>query len=95
MNNYVSDMLIRIKNGQQAQLDAVLLHPNMPKFCYKILEILYEEGFIRGFTKKTNEKNKLEIKVLLKYTNTGTSVISNVYSISTPGRRVYASINSL
>lgn len=95
MRNYLSDMLIRIKNGQQAQLDAVLLHPNMPKFCYKILEILYEEGFIRGFTKKTNENNRLEIKVLLKYTNIGTSVISNVYSVSTPGRRVYASITSL
>lgn len=95
MSNYLSDMLIRIKNGQKAQLDAVVLHSNMPKFCYKILEILYEEGFIRGFTKKTIINNQLEVKVLLKYTASGVGVISNVYSVSTPGRRVYASIGSL
>lgn len=95
MSNYLSDMLIRIKNGQKAQLDAVVLHSNMPKFCYKILEILYEEGFIRGFTKKTINTTKIEVKVLLKYTHNGIGAVSNVYSISTPGRRIYASISSL
>jgi ribosomal protein S8 len=95
MRNYISDMLIRIKNGQQAQLDAVILHSYMPKFCYKILEILYEEGFIRGYTIKNSLQNKIEIKVLLKYDNTGVGTILNVYTISKPGRRIYARIESL
>lgn len=95
MQNYLADMLIRIKNGQKAQLNAVTLHSSMPKFCVKILEILYQEGFIRGFKIYFNEKNIKIIKVLLKYENSGASVIKNINVISTPGRRVYAPVRSL
>lgn len=95
MQNYIADMLIRIKNGQKAQLDAVILHSNMPKFCFKILEILYQEGFIRGFKIDFKSNNRKEIKVLLKYENSGASVIKNITIVSTPGRRVYASVRSL
>lgn len=95
MQNYLADMLIRIKNGQKAQLDAITLHSNMPKFCYKILEILYQEGFIRGFKINFKSDNSKMVKVLLKYENTGASVIKNITLVSTPGRRVYASVRSL
>lgn len=95
MQNYVADMLIRIKNGQKAQLDAVTLHSNMPKFCFKILEILYQEGFIRGFKINYKSNNVKVVKVLLKYENSGASVMKNVTLVSTPGRRVYASVRSL
>lgn len=95
MQNYLADMLIRIKNGQKAQLDAVTLHSNMPKFCFKILEILSQEGFIRGFKINIKSNNSKEIKVLLKYENSGASVIKNIILVSTPGRRIYASVRSL
>ena len=88
-------MLIRIKNGQKVQLDAVVLHPQMPKFCYKVLEVLYEEGFIRGFTCKKRGDHVVEVKALLKYSNGGSPVITNIQNISTPGRRIYASVHSL
>lgn len=95
MQNYLSDMLIRIKNGQKAQLGAVVLHPQMPKLCYKVLEILYDEGFIRGFKIYALSDGQKNVKVLLKYDNAGAPVMKNITMISTAGRRVYGTIKSL
>lgn len=96
MKDFLSDMLTRIRNGQRAGLDAVYMHSHMPRICMDVLDILYEEGYIRGFSEyvdnKTNEK---KIKVLLKYKNGGSPVIEGIFRVSTPGRRVYLSTKVL
>ncbi len=92
MRDFLSDMIIRIKNGQQARLSAIKLHSMTPTICIKVLEVLQKEGYIRGIEEwYDQETQKRNLKVLLKYTSTGSPVIRNIFVVSKPGRRFYAS----
>jgi len=42
-----------------------------------------------------NSKERVYLNIFLKYDSVGKSVINSVYLVSTPGRRVYVSSNSL
>lgn len=96
MQNFIGDMITRIRNGHRARLGAVLLHHSTPKLCIRILEILEKEGYILGFQYQYQLKTKKpQIKVLLKYDSTGVSVIKSIFQVSKPGRRVYISLDSL
>jgi small subunit ribosomal protein S8 len=96
MRDNLSDMLTRIRNGQKAGLMEIPLFAPTPKICVNVLNILYKEGYIRGFHKKYNKNKKsLEITVLLKYDTEGTPVIKSIERVSKPGKRVYTSINPL
>lgn len=87
MQDQISDMLTRIRNGQRAGLFKILLYKPTSKFCIKILQKLYKSGYLRGFIIKS--KFPLEIEVLLKYDSMGHSVIKNIQRISKPGQRKY------
>lgn len=96
MRDFIGDMLTRIRNGQRARLESIILHPATPNYCENLLELLWEEGYIRGFTEFYDEKkNRKFIKVLLKYNSIGTPIIKGVFRVSTPGRRRYISIKAL
>ena len=94
MRDNISDMLARIKNGQQAKLFEINLFSPVPKVCLQILNLLYKEGYIRGF-KKVYINKKLHIKVLLKYDLEGNPVIKKISRVSKRGRRIYTSIKSV
>jgi small subunit ribosomal protein S8 len=96
MKDFLSDMLTRIRNGQRAGLDEVYLHPHMPKNCFNILKVLYDEGYIRGFSKGTSSHKQLNhVKVALKYKNGGAPAIEGIFRVSKPGRRIYISTTTL
>lgn len=96
MSDFLSDMLIRLKNGQRAGSDAVILHHSMPRYCVEVLEVLYKEGYINGFREYLDAQTKSKkIRVYLKYSGTGVPAIQNVFRVSTPGRRVYVSTKIL
>ena len=96
MQNYIIDLLIRIKNGNRSKLQKINIHQYSPKSCIKILDILRNEGYIWGYecsiVKNTNKKI---ITVFLKYTGAGNSVIQQIFMISKPGRRVYWTTKAL
>lgn len=94
MKDNLSDMLARIKNGQKAKLFEIYLFSPVPKICFKTLDLLYQEGYIRGFKKIYNNK-KLCVKVLLKYDLEGNPVITKIGRVSKPGRRIYTSVKSI
>lgn len=94
MRDYISDMLTRIRNGQKANLNEILLFWPTPKFCIKLLTIFQKEGFIRGF-KKIIINEKTYILVLLKYTDLQNPIIRKIERISKPGKRVYISSKNL
>ena len=55
------------------------------KKCLKVLQILYREGLIRGFT-----YNKYRTKILIKFTDSSTKpVIKTIINISTNGRILF------
>jgi small subunit ribosomal protein S8 len=94
MKDNVSDMLTRIRNGQKANLNEILLFWPTPNFCIKLLTVFQQEGFIRGF-KKIIINEKKYILVLLKYTELQNPVIRKIERISKPGKRTYISSNNL
>lgn len=94
MKDYISDMLTRIRNGQKAGLNEIILFWPTPNFCIKLLTIFQAEGFIRGF-KKIIINQKIYILVLLKYTEFQNPIIKKIERISKPGKRSYISSKNL
>ena len=88
----VSDMIARINNAQM-RLKTKVKIPNS-KFRAKILEVLKQEGYIIDYKLVSLDNNKAILSVDLKYSN-GSPVIREIKIISKPGRRIYASANSI
>lgn len=86
MNDLISDALTRIRNAAFRKLDTTkLLHSNVVEATLKILE---QKGYVESYN-VVSEDNKKFINVVLKYDETGKSVINELKRISKPGRRVY------
>ena len=92
LSDPLGDMLARIKNGQLRKKESVIMPAS--RFRGNVLDVLHREGYIRGFKKVEIENNKNEFEIELKYVD-GEPVIKNISRVSTPGRRVYSSINDL
>ncbi len=82
----ISDMLTRIRNALRVKADKVDIPASRMKI--EIAKILKEEGFIKSY-KIIKDKKQGVIRINLKYTPEGDSVISNLQRISKPGRRIY------
>ena len=92
MTDPIADMLTRIRNGCQARKRSV----DIPSSGFKkaIAEALLREHMIRDF--KVVEDNKQGIlKVQLKYSKEGVSVIRGIKRISKPGLRYYVGANEI
>lgn len=91
MNDLLSDMLTRIRNGQRAHLYSV------DSYYSKLLEgvcgVLKDEGYITSF-EKTGTEAKPMLRIELKY-HEGQPVINTLKRISTPGRREYSPVATL
>lgn len=86
MTDIISDMLTRIRNAIIVKADKVDIPASRLKI--EIAKILKEEGFIKSY-KIIKDKKQGVVRINLKYTPEGDSVISNLKRISRPGRRVY------
>ena len=92
MTDPVGDLLARIRNGQLRGLSSIK-SPNS-RLRASVLDVLKEEGFIRGYTEVELKTGKREIEIELKY-HEGQPVIRELKRVSTPGRRVYTSVKDL
>jgi ribosomal protein S8 len=90
MKNDMLCLLIHIKNGQQAN-KSFILHPQK-KNCNSILNILWEEGYILGYTLSRKDPKMFEI--FLKY-HLNNSVIKHLISIKKPSYKTYCSVKQL
>ena len=88
----IGDMFSRIRNGQMRSLNSIIIPSS--NFRKNILTILKSEGYIKDFFIEKNEKNKVSLKINLKYYE-GDPVIKEIKRISKPGRRVYSRANSI
>jgi small subunit ribosomal protein S8 len=91
MNDLLSDMIARIKNGQKARLAQVQCRAS--KLSANVLEVLKNEGYIRDY-RMIGDGNKKDIEIDLKY-HEGEPVIKQIKRESKPGRRTYGSIKDL
>ena len=92
MNDPLGDMLTRIRNAQMRGKLSV----NTPasKLRRWVLDVLRDEGYIRGYSETEIVNGVSELEIELKYYE-GQPVIQEIQRVSKPGRRVYAKINDL
>ena len=87
MNDPLGDMLTRIRNAQLRGRSTVRTPAS--KLRAWVLDVLKDEGYIRGYEAATSADGKPELEISLKYFE-GTPVIREIQRVSKPGRRVYA-----
>lgn len=88
----IADMLTRVRNANAVMHEKVdIPHSKMKE---RITEILKEQGYISNFKIVTDEGNKKNIRVYLKYAGKE-RVIKGLKRISKPGRRVYSSVDDM
>jgi len=85
-------MLTRIRNAQQRGKSSITTPAS--RMRERVLEVLQQEGYIRGFTTLQHEGEQPLIEIELKYFD-GQPVIKEIKRVSKPGRRVYASVDKL
>jgi len=90
INDPIGDLITRIRNAQMRK------HPSMTvpasKLRGRVLDVLTDEGYIRGYSRVELDGRKPEFEVELKYFE-GAPVITNIKRVSKPGRRVYSSVS--
>jgi small subunit ribosomal protein S8 len=90
MQDPISDMLTRIRNGQAASKVSVKMPSSKQKVA--IAAVLKAEGYITDFAVAGDTKPELE--VTLKYFE-GKKVIDTIKRVSRPGLRIYKGTNDL
>lgn len=92
INDPLGDMLTRIRNAQMRNKNKVSTPAS--KLRERVLDVLAEEGYIRGYARVDYDGGKSEFEIELKYFD-GEPVIKDIKRVSTPGRRVYSSVKDL
>ena len=92
MNDPLGDMLTRIRNAGMRKKGKVQTPGS--KLRAHVLDVLKEEGFIRGYSTTEYGNGRTEFEIELKYFD-NLPVIRTVERVSRPGRRVYAAVDAL
>lgn len=92
MNDPIGDMLTRIRNAQLRGKSTVLTPAS--KLRGWVLDVLANEGYIRGYENATSKAGFPELEISLKYFD-GEPVIKEIKRVSKPGRRVYSSVQDI
>lgn len=88
MTDPIADMLTRIRNGQAAKHESVIIPSSGLK--EEVARILSEEGFVGEISTGDGAVGR-ELEVALKYVEGRVPVIRRIERVSKPGRRVYCS----
>jgi small subunit ribosomal protein S8 len=92
VNDPIGDMIARIKNAAMRKRGKVLTPAS--KLRQRVLDVLADEGYIRGYSLVQKPGEFPEFEIELKYFD-DQPVIAEIARISKPGRRVYSSIKDL
>ena len=87
MTDPIADLLTRIRNATREKHEKLEVPASRLKA--NVVRVLKEEGYIKNF-RLMREEGRPVIKVYLKYTDQGDSVIQGIKRISRPGLRRYS-----
>jgi len=90
MQDPISDLLTRIRNGQQIKNKKVDIYSSKIKIA--IVDVLKTEGYIRDYIVTKDQKPVL--KIFLKYYQ-GKPVIKRIFRVSKPSFRIYKNKKNL
>ena len=92
VNDPLGDMLTRIRNAQMRGKSTVATPAS--KLRAWVLDVLADEGYIRGYERASTENGQGELLISLKYFE-GEPVIRELKRVSKPGRRVYMGVKEI
>jgi small subunit ribosomal protein S8 len=92
INDPLGDMLTRIRNAQMRKKGKVTTPGS--RIRANVLDVLKDEGYIRGYSTTDLGNGRTEFDVELKYYE-GQPVIREIERVSKPGRRVYAAVDGM
>ena len=92
INDPLSDMIARIKNAATRKRSKVLTPAS--KLRQRVLDVLSDEGYIRGYSLVENPGEFPQFEFELKYFD-GQPVIAEISRVSKPGRRVYMGVKDI
>ncbi len=92
MTDPIADLLTRVRNAAKERHEKVEIPAS--RLRANVVRVLKEEGYIKNFRLMREEGHPV-IKVYLKYSNDGTSVIQGLKRISRPGLRRYAGYDEM
>ena len=92
LNDPLGDLIARIHNAQMRNKPKVSSPAS--RLRVSVLDVLKNEGYIRGYTSVEHASGRSELEIELKYFD-GAPVIREISRISKPGRRVYVSVRNL
>lgn len=92
VNDPLGDMLTRIRNAQLRGKSTVSSPASRLRAW--VLDVLADEGYIRGYERKDSDNGQGELVISLKYFE-GEPVIRDLKRVSKPGRRVYMGIKDI
>jgi small subunit ribosomal protein S8 len=92
MNDPLGDMLTRIRNAQMRHKGKVSTPGS--KIRANVLDVLQQEGYIRGYSTTEYGNGRTEFEIELKY-HDGEPVIREIERVSKPGRRVYVAVHAM
>ena len=92
VNDPIGDMLTRIRNAQMRGKSSVATPAS--KLRGWVLDVLRDEGYIRGYEPTEDSSGHPELMISLKYFD-GAPVIRELRRVSKPGRRVYSAARDL
>lgn len=92
VNDPLGDMLTRIRNAQMRRKGKVMTPGS--KIRANVLDVLEQEGYIRGYTTTEFDNGRTEFEIELKYFD-NEPVIRQIERVSTPGRRVYVPVDAV
>src|SRR4051812_9129191 len=92
MTDPVADLLTRIRNASKEKHEKVEVPASRLKA--NVVRVLKEEGYIKNF-RLSREEGRPVIRIYLKYTESGQSVIQGIRRVSRPGLRRYIGYESM
>ena len=92
VNDPLGDMLTRIRNAQLRKKGKVATPGS--RLRANVLDVLEQEGYIRGYSTTDHGNGRTEFDIELKYFD-GQPVIKQIQRVSKPGRRVYSAVDAM
>ena len=92
LNDPIGDLIARINNAQMRKKPKVSTPGS--RLRVSVLDVLKNEGFIRGYAAVDHADGRSELDIELKYFD-GEPVIREMSRVSKPGRRVYVAVRNL
>jgi small subunit ribosomal protein S8 len=92
VNDPLGDMLTRIRNAGMRRKGKVSTPGS--KLRASVLDVLEQEGYIRGYSQTDLGNGRTEFDIELKYFD-GQPVIKDIQRVSKPGRRVYSAVTQM